>query len=272
MVYGPNDAITHRRFIEQSDADEVHKRIERAKLNALIGLCETTACRRQTLLHYFGDTIVEPCGNCDTCLNPDNTWDGTLSARKALYLIRLTEQRFGAQHLIDILVGRSTDRTVRFGHDTISAFGRGKELTEREWHSVFRQLVAYGYLTVDFERFGCLKLTEKSGAVLEKKTTVLLRKDPAKERKTSRSKASAASAPELTSDEDNLFEALKALRWQIAQENSVPPYVIFHDTTLRAIARSKPKSLAKLREIPGVGDRKLETYGEQVLQVIRSLI
>ncbi len=267
MVYGMVDAITHRSFIDQSDSDEAHKRVERGKLNALIGLCESTNCRRQVLLQYFGDVHIGACGNCDTCLTPIDTWDGTLAARKALFLTRATEQRFGTQHLIDILLGQPNERITRFGHNTLSAFGKGKELSDREWHSVFRQLIASGYLTVDFERYGSITLTEKSASVLENKQSVQLRKDPAKVRKSSKSK-SARTVVQLSSGDDELFEALKAKRREIAISHGVPPYVIFHDTTLKAIAQAKPSTLAEFSRLPGVGEKKLESYGKVFIEVI----
>jgi len=270
MVYGMIDAITQRSFIDQSDSDETHKRIERGKLNALLGLCETTACRRGVLLQYFGDHYPDKCGNCDTCLSPTHTWDGSQAARKVLYLTGAVQQRFGAQHLIDILLGQTSERIVKFGHDKITAFGGGKELSDREWHSVIRQLVASGYLTVDMERYGSIRLTEKSKDVLVHKSQVLLRKDPPKVRKSTKTKASGVSQVELSGDDGDLLAALKAKRREIAQEHGVPPYVIFHDTTLRAIAQSKPKTLAHFRNIPGVGERKLESYGKLFLEVVKA--
>jgi ATP-dependent DNA helicase RecQ len=268
MVYGMSDVVTHRRFIEQSDSDEEHKRVERGKLNALVGLCETTTCRRKVLLGYFGDEHFGHCGQCDTCLFPVDTWDGTLAARKALYLARATDQRFGAQHLIDVLLGRNTDRIVSFGHDKISAFGGGKELSDREWHSVFRQLVASALLSVDFERYGSIKLTEKSQDVLSHKLKVLFRKDPAKTGKTSPVKSTAKSTADLPEHYQALFEDLKAKRREIAQRNGVPPYVIFHDSTLRTIAQMRPTTLREFSSIPGVGQVKLESYGRLFIDVV----
>jgi ATP-dependent DNA helicase RecQ len=220
------------------------------------------------LLQYFGDHFQGPCDNCDTCQDPIETWDGTLAARKALYLTRITEQRFGTQHLIDVLLGQSNPRTVRFGHDNLSAFGRGKELSDREWHSVFRQLIASGYLTVDLERYGSIKLTEKSAAVLEHRSQVLLRKDPPKKRKQSRMKPAAKAIGELSPVDGTLFEALKAKRREIAASHGVPPYVIFHDTTLKSIATRKPTTLTAFQEIPGVGERKLTSYGQIFIDVV----
>jgi ATP-dependent DNA helicase RecQ len=272
MVYGMVDAVTHRNFIDQSDSDDAHKRIERGKLNALIGLCETTSCRRQVLLNYFGDHMPHPCDNCDTCQSPVETWDGTLAARKVLYLTRATDQRFGTQHLIDILRGQENERIQKFGHHKLSAFGGGKELGDKEWHSVFRQLVASGYLAVDMERYGSIKLTERSHDVLAHKTLVTFRKDPPKQKKTSTAKATGKKTYDLSENDEDLFETLRAKRREIAQTNGVAPYVIFHDSTLKAIAEARPTTLAEFREIPGVGERKLESYGTMFISAVKAFI
>ena len=270
MLFGMGDAVTQRRFIDDSDADEAHKRIERGKLNALIGLCETTACRRRVLLGYFGQDSPETCGNCDACLNPAELWDGSLVARKALYLIGATGQRFGAQHLIDILRGKQTDKTMQFGHETLSAFGKGGELSEREWNSVMRQLVSHGMIYVDLERYGSFKLTEAGAGVLRTKATIYLRRDtrPAKKSREAKQPQERGGEQALNHQQQSLFEALRAKRREIAQEHSVPPYVIFHDSTLNAIAQAEPGTLAELRGISGVGERKLEAYGRMILEVI----
>jgi ATP-dependent DNA helicase RecQ len=270
MVYGMVDAITHRSFIENSDSDEEHKRIERGKLNALIGLCESTSCRRQVLLQYFGDHFPGQCGNCDTCLAPIETWDGSLAARKALFLARQTQQRFGAQHLVDILIGKFTPRIISFGHDKLPAFGRGEELSDREWHSVLRQLTAGGYLSVNMERYGCLELTDKSQEILIRRSEILFRKDPPKRSRARKEKSGNKPIVDLTTAEDALFEALKAKRRAIALQLGVPPYVVFHDSTLKAIAQARPSTKSDFREISGVGERKLESYGTTFLDVVNS--
>jgi ATP-dependent DNA helicase RecQ len=268
MAYGLADAVMHGRFIDQSDADDAFKKMERGKLSALIGLCETTACRRQVLLEYFGDCLPEPCGNCDSCLFPAESWDATIAARKILFLIRATDQRFGAQYLIDVLHGRDNERIKRFGHDALTGYGRGKELTDKEWRSVIRQLVALGYLTVDLEGWGALRLTPESRSVLEKQTEVRMRKEAPKSRKETTRRAKAASA-DVASEDQSLYDALVAKRLVIARERAVPPYVIFDNKTLREIASIRPSSLSAFREIHGVGDHKLEAYGATFLEVIK---
>jgi ATP-dependent DNA helicase RecQ len=269
MAYGMVDAVTQRSFIDQSESDEAHKRVERAKLNALIGLCETTRCRRQALLEYFGETASAMCGNCDNCQNPVDRWDASLAARKVLYLARATEQRFGAGYLVEVLTGKTNDRIVRFGHDKLTAFGRGSELSSKEWQSVIRQLVSHGYLLVDMERYGSLKLTDSGQDLLKTKEEVWLRKDPVKVRKAKTKAKSDGSTIQSATANEPLFEALRTKRRELAQEHGVPPYVIFHDSTLRAIADAKPTTPQLLRQIPGVGEQKLASYGKTFLEVVR---
>ncbi len=270
MLFGMGDAVTQRRFIDDSEADEAHKRIERGKLNALVGLCETTACRRRVLLAYFGQDSPETCGNCDACLSPAELWDGSLVARKALYVIGATGQRFGAQHLIDVLRGKDSDKVRQFGHDSLSAFGKGGELSDREWHSVMRQLISHGMIHVDLERYGSFKLTESGAGVLREKSLIHLRRDtrPARKTRETRQASERTGAGAMSGHQQRLFDALRAKRREIAQEHSVPPYVIFHDATLNAIAQAEPTTLSELRGISGVGERKLEAYGRMILEVI----
>jgi len=269
MAYGIADAVLHRSLIDSSGADELHRRLEHRKLNALLGLCETTSCRRLVMLSYFGDEIEGPCGNCDTCLYPVETWDGALAARKAVYLVKQTGQRFGATYLIDIMQGKSSERITRFGHDKLSAFGRGQELSEREWSSVFRQLISMGYLSVDMERYGSIKLTQESASVLQGEVSISLRKDHlGREKKKKAAKVGGSGKP-LDSATAAVFEALRVRRMELAREMNVPPYVIFHDSTLRAMAEVRPSSLEGMGKITGVGERKLENYGETFLEVIR---
>ncbi len=268
MAYGMADAVLHRNLIESSYANEQHKRLEHRKLNALLGMCETTSCRRQVMLSYFGDELAEPCGNCDTCLYPVETWDGTLAARKALYIVKQTNQKFGATHLIDIMLGKPTDRIQKWGHDKLSAFGRGTELSEREWSSVFRQLVSMGYLAVDMEHYGSLKLTPESQKVLKGEVTVSLRKDLLGSKiKPKKSTVTGRPTDPVTKA---LFEALREQRMKLAEEHNVPPYVIFHDSTLQAMAEMKPSSLKEMSRISGVGEHKLENYGQIFLDVIQN--
>jgi len=275
MLYGMGDVVLIRQMLMDSEADEAHKRIEQQKFNALLGLCETPTCRRQVLLQYFGDTLPEPCGNCDTCLEPVEVWDGTLAARKALYCVYQTGQRFGATHLIDILTGAENERIQQWNHQRLSAFGRGKELEAKEWQSVFRQLIAMGYLTVDAGGHGSLQLTPTGAAVLKEEQTVQLRKDPlprkeSQSRKEKEKRRRATLADVGSAEDQALWEALRALRLQLAQEASVPPYVIFHDSTLREMILHRPQTLGEMGRLAGIGERKLERYGQAFLEVLCS--
>ena len=267
MVYGLQDVIMLRQMLESSQADDAHKRIERQKLEAMLGLCEVTTCRRQVLLAYFGDRLEQPCGNCDTCLEPPETWDGTEAARKALSCVYRTGQRFGVNYLIDILQGRENERIRRFGHHRISTWGIGEELDTRQWRSVFRQLVARGYITVDIGGHGSLRLTDRCRPLLRGEEQLSLRKDRIPEkRKPARKKATR----QPVGDADRLlWEALRALRKRLAEEQGVPPYVVFHDSTLLEMVELRPTTLAGLSAISGVGQHKLERYGERFIAVIR---
>ncbi|MBF0135664.1 MAG: DNA helicase RecQ [Magnetococcales bacterium] len=275
LTYGLEDVAMLRQFIDNSQAEEHIKRLEMRKLDSLLGFCETTLCRRRVLLSYFGDNPPPTCGNCDTCLHPVATWDGLVAAQKALSCIYRTGQKFGAVHLIDVLTGKLTDRVEKFAHQKISTFGIGKELTPEQWRSVFRQLVAGGYVAVDVVGHGGLRLCESSRPLLRGEQPILFRKDtvlckpPRQERKKKvppDRKNSPAPIPPDTSSE--LWEALRAMRLQLAKEQGVPPFTIFHDSTLRAIAAVRPASLDELSEIHGIGSRKLKNYGEQVLRVL----
>ena len=265
MVYGLEDVVKLRQMLEQSEADENHKRIERYKLESMLGLCEITSCRRQALLQYFGEESPARCGNCDTCLHPVATWDGTTAARKALSCVYRSGQRFGARHLIDILLGKENDKVRKFNHQRLSTFGIGGELDMQQWRSVFRQLIARRFLNVDVQGFGSLLLTEQSKPLLQGEAEIFFRKDdtikkpPRKERK----------APEQVDDPD-LLEKLKARRKQLAVEQGLPPYVIFHDSTLAEMVHRLPDNPEQLLQVSGVGLGKLEKYGEIFLAVIRS--
>jgi ATP-dependent DNA helicase RecQ len=270
MIYGLQDIITLRKLVEDSEADELHKRVERAKLDAMLGFCEVTSCRRQTLLRYFGEERREPCGNCDTCLAPPVTWDGTEAARKALSCVYRTGQRFGAHHVIDVLLGKDGERVRKFGHQRLSTFGIGKDLDEKQWLSVFRQLVTLGHLAVDYEGYGALKLTEACRPVLRGEAALRLRRDEDQDKKDRK----AARRPEPSTslaDPANfrLWEALRALRKRLADEQGVPPYAIFHDSVLLEMVQRRPNSLAGLGRLSGIGERKLERYGADFLAAIR---
>lgn len=269
MTYGLADVVMMRQLLDKSDADEQHKLVERRKLDALLGLCETTACRRNVLLSYFGDEINGPCGNCDTCLDPVESWDGTKPAQKALYCVHLTGQRFSTAHLVDILTGKSTDRILSLGHDKLKAFGGGKELSAAEWSSIFRQLVAMGLLVVDIEQYGAIKLTSEYHSVMQGKREVRLRKDPKQTRRARPRGEKKTVTESATPEEERLFTALRELRLRIAREEDVPPFVVFHDSTLREMARMRPANLRELRAISGVGRHKLERYGNAFLSTIK---
>ncbi|MBF0178390.1 MAG: DNA helicase RecQ [Magnetococcales bacterium] len=264
LTYGMEDVVQLRKFIESSEAGEEFKRVEHHKLDALVGMCESVACRRSVLLHHLGDRHEGQCGNCDTCLEPVETWDGTEAARKALSAIHRTGQRFGVNHLTAVLRGDVTDRVLTLQHDKLSVFGIGRELNAKQWRSLFRQLVVTGLANVDLSHGG-LHLDERCRPVLRGEQEVRFRVDPnespprKKERK-----------PEIPEEGDAMWELLKATRMDLAKEQQVPPYVIFHDTTLREMLEQRPTTLRELERIFGVGRRKLERYGEIFLKVLRT--
>ncbi len=266
MLYGMRDVAMQRGFIEDGDAPDTQKRIEHQKLNALLGLCEAASCRRQVLLEYFGNSSA-PCGNCDTCLNPPETFDGTLAAQKALSAVYRTGQRFGVAYLINVLTGKADDRITGFGHDTLGVFGVGQEYPAADWQGIFRQLVASNLLSVDIAAHGGLKLTTAGMAFLKEKQSLQLRHITKTKKTRTTRKLAAALALDTPADEQ-LFVALKSLRMQLAKEQNVPPYVIFHDKTLREMAMAKPRALDELQSISGVGEKKAERYGATFLSAI----
>jgi ATP-dependent DNA helicase RecQ len=268
MVYGLQDVITLRQMQASSEADENHKRIERHKLDAMLALCETTGCRRQALLAYFADPLEEACGNCDTCLQPPETWDATVSAQKALSCVHRTGQRFGVNYLIDVLLGKENERIEQFRHHQVSTYGIGKEHNASEWRTLFRQLIARGLLAVDLEGYGGLHLTQASRPVLRGETRLLLRKTrKPPRRKTTRE---AVKRPPEGAIDEGLWEALRSLRRELAEAQGVPAYIIFHDATLMEMAQRRPRDSAELATISGVGDRKLEAYGDDFLQLLQN--
>ncbi|QTE00220.1 DNA helicase RecQ [Streptomyces cyanogenus] len=283
MAYGLNDVIQQRKLIQSGEGDEAFRRRAAAHLDAMLALCETAQCRRGQLLAYFGqDPDAAGCGNCDTCLTPPETWDGTVAAQKVLStVVRLQRERgqkFGALQIVDILLGKRTGKVIQFDHDQLSVFGIGQDLTEGEWRGVIRQLLAQGLLAVEGE-YGTLVLTEASGSVLRREREVPLRKEP-KKPAASRSRSAGASggdrkakaaAAELPDALVPAFEALRAWRAEQAREQGVPAYVIFHDATLREIVTRWPGSVRELGTVGGVGEKKLATYGEGVLAVLASL-
>ncbi len=263
MIYGLQDVIKLRQMMASSDGNEEHKRAEQHRLNAMLGLCEITTCRRESLLNYFGEALPQPCGNCDTCLEPVDTWDGTEVARKALSAVYRTGQRFGVNHLIDVLRGADNSKVFQFGHQHLPTYGVGKELDNKQWRSVFRQLVARGHLSVDLTQFGALRLEEKCRPLLRGEQDIQLRRDIAS--KTARQQTKTA----LSVDIDvALWEALRECRRVFAQEQGVPPYVIFHDRSLQEMCTALPRNSLQFGRITGVGERKLDKYGESFLQVI----
>ncbi len=267
MAYGLGDVVQQRRMIDEGEADEQFKRLGHAKLDALLALCESATCRRQRLLAYFGEEIGA-CGNCDICLDPPQTWDGTEAARKALSCVYRTEQRFGAGHVVDVLLGRDSERIRQWRHNTLSTYGIGKELSERDWRAVFRQLVALGYLEIDHASYGALKLSAASRAVLKGEQQVMLRKQV--DKKAARAARGKTPAAQLDAIGQALFERLRAWRGETAKEHGVPAYVIFHDATLAEIARLCPQSTDRLRQISGIGARKLESYGAALVALCQS--
>ncbi|MDE1152428.1 MAG: DNA helicase RecQ [Micavibrio sp.] len=270
MVYGLNDAAMQRNFIEASNAPDAQKRIEHRKLNALLGLCEAANCRRQVILEYFGDE-GRPCGNCDTCQNPPETFDGTIPAQKALSAVYRTGQRFGVSYLIDVLTGKKDDSRIKqFGHDTLSVFNIGADIAKAEWQSIFRQLVALNFVAVDVAEHGGLHLTKYGQDFLKEKQTVRLRRYEGTKKRTKASLQKAAEEFYAQEGDAALFAALKAARMELAKAQNVPPYVIFHDKTLREMAIFKPDTMTGLLDINGMGEKKAERYGRTFLEVIKT--
>ena len=269
MLYGMQDAAMQRNFIDESTAPDQQKRIEHQKLNALLGLCEAASCRRRIILDYFGDRS-EPCGNCDTCNTPPETFDGSIAAQKALSCVYRTGQRFGVSYLIDVLTGKEDERITRFGHDKLSTFGIGKECGKSEWQGIFRQLVALNLLNVDSSEHGGLKITAPGHTFLKEKATLALRKFTGKIRppRVPRIPRGSESIAAFVDADQLLFDALRAARLELARAQNVPPYVIFHDKTLREMAIRKPTGRAEISGISGVGEKKMERYGDIFLQVI----
>lgn len=266
MAYGLQDVITLRQMLAGSNADEMHKRVELHKLESMLALCELVGCRRQALLAYFGDEMRDSCGNCDTCLEPVETWDGTVVAQQALSCIYRTEQRFGVHYLIDVLLGKSDQRIKNFGHDKQSTFGIGKVLKEKQWRSVFRQLVAKGLVEVDFEAYGAFKLTKQCRPVLRGEQVLMLRKDVVAEKISVKKSTRKRSFNEQN---NFLWEALRSKRLEIAKQQDVPSFVVFHDATLMAMMDEKPENLQQMSCISGVGEKKLDLYGEEFLKVLQ---
>lgn len=269
MAYGLQDVINLRSMMAQSDADEKHKRVENHKLDSMLGLAELTGCRRQALLSYFGDTLESPCGNCDNCINPPQTWDATDAARKALSCVYRTGQRFGVSYLVDVLLGKHSERIQRFGHDQQSTFGIGMELTANEWRNLYRQLIAKGLLSVDVDGHGSVQLTEDARPLLRGEQPLYLRQLPKGEAKRSKSGGRSKVSASISEQDQPLWEALRSLRKQLSDLAGVPAYVVFNDSTLADMIAIKPRNENEMSMVSGVGQHKLEQYGEEFLDVIR---
>jgi ATP-dependent DNA helicase RecQ len=264
MAYGLQDIINLRQMTAQSDADEQFKRVLHHKMEVMLGFCEQIGCRRQTLLEYFDETLPEPCGNCDNCSDPPQTWDATEAARMALSCVFRTGQRFGVNYVIDVLMGNERERIVQNGHDQLSTFGIG-DLDNNEWRSLFRQLIALGYLFADVDNYGALKMNSSCKPLLNGSQQLHLRQfvKQARAKKVGSGKIKVT----LQAADTPLFDALRLHRSELAQQQAVPPYVILHDKTLHAICELRPATTAQLAEIPGIGARKLELYGDALIRI-----
>ncbi|GAB7220354.1 DNA helicase RecQ [Vibrio comitans] len=264
MAYGLQDLVMQKQMVENSDGNSQYKQVQVGKLNALLGYCELSSCRRQTLLGYFGESLSQPCGNCDNCLNPPKTWDGTQAAQKALSTVYRSGQTFGVTHLVNVLLGKNDEKIQRFGHESLSTFGIGTELTAEQWKGVFRQLIAMNYLTVE-GMYNNLKLTELCRSVLRGEQTIELRElRKAKKKKASSAKKSTA----LSAQDAEVFEKLRELRASLAKQQNVPAYVICHDASLADIALKRPTSHEELGQISGFGDAKVAKYGDAIVELM----
>jgi ATP-dependent DNA helicase RecQ len=269
MVYGMGDVVSMRQMLDSGEASEERKRLERLKLDALLGYCESTTCRHQSILRYFGESHPGACGQCDNCLHPVETWQATQVAQMALSCVYRTGQRFGVGHLIDVLTGKTTPQVERFNHDKVSTFGIGKTLNQNQWSGVYRQLIAAGLLEADMAAYGGLKLTEAARPVLKGEQEVWLRRDAEPEKRMSKAERSARAKEAFEgANDDPLWQALKAKRLELAREQGVPPYVIFHDSTLLEIHNRKPQTLDEMGRISGIGQAKLQKYGDAFLEVL----
>ncbi|MDZ7841999.1 MAG: DNA helicase RecQ [Gammaproteobacteria bacterium] len=268
MVYGLQDVVRLRQMLDESGASDQQKRIERQKLDALLGWCEVTTCRRRALLEYFNDSLEGDCGNCDICLRPPTTWDATVAAQKLLSCVYRTGQRFGSAHVIDVLLGKRSDKTAQHRHDQLSTFGIGADLAQQQWRSILRQLLVQGYLYADAERFGALTLTAQSRSLLRGEITLFLREDPGAREDNSLRKKPRADRDAVPEEDRGLWEALRDCRKRLADEHGVPPYMVFHDSTLMDMLAYRPATNDDLLAINGVGQAKLDRYGEAFLAVI----
>lgn len=267
LLYGLEDVVKLRQMMAQSEGSEEFKRNEQQRLNAMLGLCEITSCRRQSLLRYFGDTLAQPCGNCDCCITPPQTWDATEAVQMALSCVYRTGQRFGAGHVIDVLRGSNNEKILSFDHHKLTTYGIGKHLSADEWKAIFRQLVARGLLDVNSDGFGGLVLNESCRAFLRGDEKISLRRDI---KAVNNSPRRANLGQGIEAEDQGLWNALRSCRKRLAEEQGVPPYVIFHDATLREMLEFRPLTAEQLRSITGVGESKLKRFGEEFLAVIRT--
>lgn len=287
LAYDPGDVGQLRGWIERGDAPPERRRVEHRKLDALVAYCETTSCRRQVLLRYFGEELALPCGRCDTCLEPIETWDATIAAQKALSAVARTGERFGIEHLVDVLCGERTEKVLRNGHAELRTFGVGGDIARTEWRRVYRQLIAQGHLESDVDGYATLRLGARARPVLRGEEIVTLRRarpaparaatkrraagEPASSRgPTPTTRVSLGDEAGVSLGDNALFEALRAFRLETARIAGVPPYVVFHDATLREIAAQRPSTLDELARLPGVGEKKLARYGDSLLTIVRN--
>ncbi|WP_077531053.1 DNA helicase RecQ [Vreelandella utahensis] len=270
MVYGLQDVYQVRQMLAESNAGELQQKAERERLEALLSFCEATGCRRQVLLQYFGEPHEGNCGNCDNCLQPPKTWDATDPARKALSCVYRTGQRFGAAHVTDVIMGKTNDRLSRLGHDQLSTFGIGTDLSKQAWHSILRQLLAHGHLQSDPEGHGGLQLAPRCRELLRGEAALELREDILPSSSKRKAAGSGRKAPPDVPDGPQ-WERLRQFRKELADTEGVPPYIIFHDATLKEMLHARPKTLDDMATVPGIGQAKLERYGEQFLNVLKAL-
>jgi ATP-dependent DNA helicase RecQ len=266
MVYGIGDVIKLKSMVDGSEAGAEFKRDEKGKVDAILSLCESVQCRRQLLLTHFGEALAEPCGHCDNCVEPSPTWEATEAARLALSTVYRTGSRYGVEYMVEVLRGERSERVVANGHDALAVFGKGSDIADKEWRSVFRQLLAKGLLQPDTEGYGALRLDDSCRPLLRGETTLMLRREQAKT--STPKKTGGKPALDIASEDRVLWEALRAKRRQLAQDQGVPPYVIFHDSTLMAILEARPQSLREMQHLAGIGEAKLERYGEAFLSVV----
>lgn len=271
MAYGLSDIVQQRRMIDESTGSETFKRVSIGKLDALVGLAETVDCRRARLLGYFGEEATGTrCGNCDNCLTPPNLWDGSVAAQKLLSAVYRTGQRFGAMQVIDVLIGRLTDKVTQFAHDKLSVFGIGGDMNEKQWRAVMRQLVARGFLYADAEAFNALKLTDTARGVLKGEIEVMLREEAPGRAPRAKSRRGNLAVARADSANPDLLDVLRAWRSEVAKQRKVPAYVVLHDATIDGIASAHPTTMSQLRDIPGIGDKKLEHYGAEILALVNA--